>query len=64
MSLKAALEHAKKHVTYPATKAQLVQACNIISDIPKADKEWFEKNLPNKQYSKPVEVFAALLEKV
>lgn len=62
--LKAALEHAKNHVKYPATKKQLMEACNNFSDIPAADRDWFNKNLPDGKYKEANEVFKALLEKV
>ena len=62
--LKAALEHAKSHVEYPATKKQLVEACNNMSDMPKAEREWFAKNLPDKTYKNANEVFKALIDTV
>ena len=61
--LQAVLMHAKKHVTYPATKKDLVEACNNFSDVPHAEKEWFEQNLPAKTYNSASEVVAALLDK-
>jgi len=62
--LKDVLEHAKRHVEYPTSKKALVEACNNFSDVPREDKEWFEKNLPERGYSEPVEVLKALLDKV
>jgi hypothetical protein len=62
--LKAGLEHAKNHVEYPATKKQLVEACNNMSDMPKAEREWFAKNLPDKTYKNANEVFKALIDTV
>ena len=62
--LQAVLMHAKKHVTYPATQKDLVQACNNFSDVPSAEKEWFENNLPAKTYNSANEVIDALLSKV
>jgi hypothetical protein len=62
--LEAVLMHAKKHVTYPTTKKDLVEACNNFSDVPKAEKEWFEKNLPAGTYKSANEVLGALLNKV
>ena len=63
-NLKAALEHAKNHVEYPATKKQLVEACNNMSDMPKAEREWFAKNLPDKTYKNGKEVFNTLIDTV
>ena len=59
----AVLMHAKKHVKYPATEKDLVEACNNFSDVPRAEKEWFENNLPAKTYNSPNEVILALLDK-
>lgn len=61
---KGVLEHAKRHVEYPTTKKKILEACNKFSDVPKEEKEFFEKNLPDRTYKSPVEVFGALLEKV
>jgi len=63
-ALKAAIEHAKRHVEYPTSKKAIVEACNNFADIPAEDKEWFERNLPERGYNEPVEVFRALLDKV
>jgi hypothetical protein len=62
--LKDVLEHAKRHVEYPTSKKALVEACNNFADIPREEKEWFEKNLPERGYNEPVEVIKALLDKV
>jgi hypothetical protein len=62
--VKSVLEHAKKHVTYPTTKKALMEACNNFSDVPTAEKEWFNKNLPDRSYRNANEVVSALLEKV
>ena len=61
--LQAVLEHAKKHVKYPTTKKNLVEACNNFSDVPIAEKEWVENNLPEKTYNSANEVVEALLNK-
>ena len=62
--LKGVLEHAKRHVEYPTSKKALVEACNNFSDVTREDKDWFEKNLPEREYSEPIEVLKALLDKV
>lgn len=49
------------HVAYPATKQDLVQACQEMSDVPEADKEWFAKNLPDKTYERPEDVKQTLM---
>ncbi len=57
---KEVVEHIKSHVKYPATKKQLVEACNKMADVPKTDKEWFQKNLSEGTYKTPDEVLKAL----
>jgi hypothetical protein len=58
------LGHLKNHVTYPATRAQVVETCNKMSDMDGSDASWFEKNLPEGTYRGPSEVLSALLTKV
>jgi hypothetical protein len=62
--LKNAIEHAKHHIMYPATRAQAVAACNNFSDIPKDDAEWFARTLPDRTYNSADDIMHALLEKV
>lgn len=57
------LEHHKRHVQYPATKKDLVMACSD-EEFDKADMDWYSKVLPEKTYSSPKEVYAALLDAV
>jgi hypothetical protein len=52
--------HIREHLSYPASKQQLIQACNDMSDVPKSDKEWFENNLPEGNYQTADEVIKAL----
>jgi uncharacterized protein YfaP (DUF2135 family) len=56
-------EHVAKHVKYPATKGDLVKACNSMADVPDTDKQKFAKKLPDKTYKSADEVMAALGEK-
>ena len=58
------LGHLKDHVNYPASRAQVVEACNKMSDMDGADASWFEKNLPEGTHRRPSEVLTALLTKV
>jgi hypothetical protein len=58
------LGHLKKHVMYPATRAQVVAACNNMSHIDTANRDWFTKNLPAGTYRNPAEILSALLTKV
>lgn len=54
------LEHLNGHVVYPATKRQLMEACANMSDVPKEDKDWFAKSLPDRTYNSAEEVKRAL----
>lgn len=56
--------HLREHQTYPATKADLVAACNELSDFSEADKKEFESNLPEGTYNSAEEVMKALGWKV
>ncbi|MDA4137031.1 MAG: hypothetical protein OK449_08590 [Thaumarchaeota archaeon] len=58
------LAHLKNHVKYPASRAQVVQACNDMSDVPASDKDWVERNLPEGNYGNATAVVSALLTKV
>lgn len=56
----AAMTHLKDHITYPATKADLVAACNNLSDFSEADKQEFTSALPDGTYNSADEVAKAL----
>ena len=58
--LQTAIQHLKEHQDYPATKADLVAACNNLSDFPAADKKWFSDHLPTATYKSPGDVLTAL----
>lgn len=63
-SLAVELGHLKNHVTYPASKAQVVAACNNMSDMQTGNAEWFNKSLPEGNYNSAHEVLGALLKQV
>ena len=52
--------HLKDHQKYPATKAELVDACANLSDFSAEDKQWFADTLPEGTYNSPAEVTKAL----
>lgn len=58
--LKNAKMHLEEHVKYPASKKQLVEACNMMEDFSMEDKKWFEQNLPDGTYKSSDEVMQAL----
>lgn len=55
-----AIAHLKTHQTYPATKADLVAACNGLSDFSEEDKKSFSDNLPEGTYNSAEDVMKAL----
>lgn len=54
------IEHIKAHVGYPATRDQLVQACNNMSEFSAEDKAWFAKALPKGTFKTANDVIKAL----
>jgi len=54
------VEHLKDHVKFPATKRQLIEACNRMEHVRAEDREWFESAIPDGTYKSPEEVFRAL----
>lgn len=59
MSRSDAMKHMD-HVDYPASKEDLVKACNNMSDVSNEDKKWFMESLPEGSYNSPDEVKEAL----
>jgi truncated hemoglobin YjbI len=53
-------DHLEKHVTYPATKADLVAACNGLADHSPDEKTWFAARLPEGKYKSARDVIKAL----
>ncbi len=58
------LGHLKSHVPYPASRAQVVEACNNNMHAEKDDAEWMAKALPEGTYRSANDVISALLNKV
>lgn len=57
---KEVLEHLQKHIVYPTTKREIIEACNKMMDVSPEDKDWFEKNLPEWSYRNADEVIRAV----
>lgn len=57
---KEMMEHIKNDVDYPASKQDLVSACDGMSDVPEGDKKFFSEKLPDRTFSTPEEVLSAL----
>lgn len=62
--MKTNLEHLKHHVTYPADRAALIEACNGMSDVSEGDKAWFTSTIPEGTYRGPEDVVKAVLARV
>ena len=54
------MKHLKDHINYPATKQDIMEACNMMEHVDEKDREWLEKNLPDKEYKSAEEVMAAV----
>jgi hypothetical protein len=54
------LAHVREHAKYPFTKSELIAFCAGMSDVPKAEREWVEQNLPDRTYSTADEVIRSL----
>ena len=59
-NIKGALVHLKTHQGFPATRAQLIEECNELSDFSAEDKAWFIKNLPEGTYNSASQVIRTL----
>ena len=52
--------HLTQHVTYPATRSQVLEACASTKEFSDAEKQWFSDNLPEGQYASAHDVVSAL----
>jgi len=59
-NMKMGISHLKEHQKYPATKKDLVESCQKLSDFSAEDKKWFEENLPEGTYKSAEQVMSAL----
>jgi hypothetical protein len=55
-----ATEHLQKHVTYPATRAQILAACANTPEFNEGEKKWFSDSLPEGTYNSADEVIKAI----
>lgn len=55
-----AIKHLKEHQEYPATKEELVQTCNSLSDFSEEDKKWFQEHLSEGTYTSADQVITTL----
>jgi hypothetical protein len=61
---KMLLDHLQNHVVYPANKEKIVKECNRMDHVPKDDREWFLRNLPDRIYGNSDDVIGWLKEAV
>lgn len=52
--------HLQKHVVYPASKKEIIEACNNMTDVPQTDKTYFEMYLPDWNYRNSGEVIRGI----
>lgn len=52
--------HLREHQEYPATKEELMQTCDNLSEFGNEDKQWFMNKLPEGTYNSADEVIEAL----
>ncbi len=60
MSRRELTEHIQSHIQYPATKAQLLEACSHMAHVPEATRSWAERTLPEGTYASAEDVLHAL----
>jgi len=58
--VKAFIERHIQHIKYPSKKSEIIAACVSMAEMPKADREWIEQNLPDGTYKSADEVVRAL----
>ena len=58
--MKKGIQHLREHQDYPATKKDLVESCNKLSDFSPEDKAWFESHLTERTYNSADEVVEAM----
>lgn len=63
-TIQTSLGHLKHHIEYPASRTEVVEACNGMEDLPAEDRAWFGGALPEGNYGNAEDVVKALLQKV
>ena len=58
--MKKLTQHLEEHQTYPATRAQLLAACNDLVDFSGGEKRWYAEHLPEGTYKSAAEVLKAV----
>jgi hypothetical protein len=55
--------HADAHITYPATRAQILEACAKTPEFTEGEKKWIADTLPEGTYNSADDVLKALQPK-
>ena len=58
--VKAYIERHIQHLKYPSSKSEVIASCARMAEMPAVDREWLERNLPDKTYGSADEVIRAL----
>ena len=58
--MKQVQTHLKEHQTYPATRPELLAACQGLMEFNDGEKAWFAAHLPEGTYRSAAEVMKAL----
>jgi hypothetical protein len=62
--MKKLSQHLKEHPQkYPATRADLLAACDSLTDFSAGEKRWYADHLPEGTYKSPAEVLKAINRK-
>jgi hypothetical protein len=65
--IRSVLEHLWSRVIYPASGAEILEACNRGADLPRAERTWLAQalnDLQSERYSDPIEVLRDMIMKV
>jgi len=57
--------HIREHIVkWPATRDEIVTACNNLEHVPEHERKFVTENLPEGSYANPEEVTKVLMEKM
>ncbi len=59
-AVKELRDHILNHISYPATKKEIVEECDKMSHVPESTRKMVNDQLPNRTYKSADEVMMAL----
>ncbi|KKS13971.1 hypothetical protein A2617_04860 [Candidatus Daviesbacteria bacterium RIFOXYD1_FULL_41_10] len=59
--MKEMITHLNEHIQYPASKQQIMEACNNMADVPEKDRMWLDEKLPEQTYQNVDEIKKVLM---